>query len=347
MVDGCCVLRKGKWAVLFPYYALFFFAHAVFFVWIFLSAPIPYSLSGLIFFFLLRCFLSLESFQIPYLWVKCLSLDPRALSTLSITDVIPSVLFNVYFKIILCSLTATKNNTQKSPVSFAQVSAMSNCSPYRLEHWLDMVQDTHFHHHNYPPGCLFIAMITYLQLSPPPNIWQPFNCYPSSISINVPFQKCHMSGMTKYVILWVWSFSLRVTLLRFIHIVSWINDSCVTEWFSWWKDIKVFIRSYVEVYLCCLWLMWNSSAGEGNKSQKTFNEQMTLMCSMSSPLSPVPQSPDWALRTRGLGKRQHSRLESKLVKTFSEDFNCIMTWPLAYIKFKNDFTISTNNYCIY
>lgn len=231
MVDGCCVLRKGKWAVLFPYYALFFFAHAVFFVWIFLSAPIPYSLSGLIFFFLLRCFLSLESFQIPYLWVKCLSLDPRALSTLSITDVIPSVLFNVYFKIILCSLTATKNNTQRSPVSFAQVSAMSNCSPYRLEHWLDMVQDTHFHHHNYPPGCLFIAMITYLQLSPPPNIWQPFNCYPSSISINVPFQKCHMSGMTKYVILWVWSFSLRVTLLRFIHIVSWINDSCVTEWF--------------------------------------------------------------------------------------------------------------------
>lgn len=118
-----------------------------------------------------------------------------------------------------------KNNTQRSPVSSAQVSAMSNCSPYRLEHWLDMVQDTHFHHHNYPPGCLFIAMITYLQLSPPPNIWQPFNCYLSSISINVPFQKCQMSGMTKYVILWVWSFSLRVTLLRFIHIVSWINDS--------------------------------------------------------------------------------------------------------------------------
>lgn len=154
-----------------------------------LSAPIPYSLSGLISFVSWLEMFPLPNLPIPYLWVKCLSLDPRALSTLSITDVIPSVLFNVYFKILYVHHCRKIFTDPRSPVSSAQVSAMSNCSPYRLEHWLDMVQDTHFHHHNYPPGCLFIAMITYLQLSPPPNIWQPFNCYLSSISINVPFQK--------------------------------------------------------------------------------------------------------------------------------------------------------------
>ena len=270
--------------------------------------------------FLLRCFLSLESFQIPYLRVKCLSLDPRALSTFSITGVIPSVLFNVYFKIILCSHTATINNTQRSPVSFAQAPPMSNCSPYRPEHWLDMVQDTHFHPHNYPSGCLFIAMITYLQLSPPPKIWQPFNCYLSSISINVPFQKCHMSEMTKYVTLWVWSFSLRVTLLRFIYIVSWINDSCVTEWFF-------LVERYQSFYAILCWslsmlFVANVKLISRRRKQKPESLQWTDESNMLYVITSIsiPQSPDWALRTRGLGKRQHHRLESKLVKTFFRGF---------------------------
>ena len=98
---------------------------------------------------------------------------------------------------------------------------------------------------------------------------------------------------------------------------------------DWATDL---IWSDVEVYLCCLWLMWNSSAGEGNKSQKTLSEQMSLTRSMSSALSPVPQSPDWALRTRGLGKSQHPRLESKLVKTFFRGFPLHNDLPIGIHK---------------